>query len=250
MDSTQLMSTRQVAERLGVSEASVRRWSDRGVLPVQRVGRRGERRFKPEHVEGFAAHDRPIPPTAGAGLDRPQVLIGDRPVPTSTHIATFYDSDGARLRLTVPFLADGLRAGQPCFLIAQGEELDGYMSALRRLAGVDIDSAIASGLLTIASGPGATVEAGVAFWEANLWDAVEHHAPVVRAVAEMVTEREQFESEQEMLDYEAAINPTLKRFPSVVICQYDVRRFSGQAVFAALRAHPDILDVPLGLLLK
>src|SRR3989475_10391149 len=58
------LSTRQAAKRLGVSEASVRRWSDRGLLPVQRVGKRLERRYKPEHVERFSAPPRPGPPLA------------------------------------------------------------------------------------------------------------------------------------------------------------------------------------------
>jgi len=40
------------------------------------------------------------------------------------------------------------------------------------------------------------------------------------------------------------------RFPCVALCQYDVRKFSGQAVLAALRAHPDISNVSIGLLLK
>jgi excisionase family DNA binding protein len=243
-----LLSTRQAAERLGVSEASVRRWSDRGEIPVQRIGKRRERRFKPEHVEGFALHGQPALPAARQ--DRPQVLIGGQPVPTSTHLATFYESDAARLRLTGPFLAEGLRAGQPCILLAEGEELDSYMVVLRGMPGVDLDRAVASGQLTIAGAPGATVEAALAFWEEKLWAAVDSHAPVVRAVAEMVSERNNFESEQEMLDYEAALNITLKRFPSVLLCQYDVRKFSGQAMFTALRAHPDIFDVSLGLLLK
>src|SRR3989442_8013463 len=56
------LSTGQAAKRLGVSEASVRRWSDRGLLPVQRVGKRLERRFKPGHLERFAAPARPRPP--------------------------------------------------------------------------------------------------------------------------------------------------------------------------------------------
>src|SRR5216684_1340687 len=102
MSSTPPLSTREAAARLGVSEASVRRWSDRGVLPVQRVGKRGERRFKAEHVEGFAIHRQAIPHTASAELDRPSVTIGGRPVQTPTHLATFYDSDAARLRLTGP----------------------------------------------------------------------------------------------------------------------------------------------------
>jgi excisionase family DNA binding protein len=250
MDSTQLMSTRQVAERLRVSEASVRRWSDRGLLPVQRVGRRGERRFKPEHVDAFALGSRANQPLALAGVHRPQVMIGGQPVTTPTHLATFYDSDAGRLRLTGPFLADGLRLGHPCFLVARGEVLDGYLAWLSKQPGVDLDRAVASGQLVTANGPGATVEAALAFWEEKLWAGIETNAPVVRGVGEMALVRDQFESEQEMLDFEAAVNMVFKRFPSAAICQYDVRRFSGQAVFAALRAHPDILDVSLGLLLK
>jgi hypothetical protein len=143
-----------------------------------------------------------------------------------------------------------LRSGQPCFLIARGPVLDSYLAWLREQPGVDLDRAIASGQLAMANGPGATVEAALAFWEQKLWAGIETHAPVVRGVGEMALVPDQFESEQAMLDFEAAVNMTFKRFPVPAICQYDVRRFSGQAVFAALRAHPDILDVPLGLLLK
>jgi hypothetical protein len=66
----------------------------------------------------------------------------------------------------------------------------------------------------------------------------------------MASVREVFASEQEMLTFEAMFNTTAKRFPCVVICQYDVRKFSGEAVLSALRAHPDMADLPLGLLLK
>jgi len=79
---------------------------------------------------------------------------------------------------------------------------------------------------------------------------MDNKAAIVRAVGEMASERSGFISEEEMLPYEAIVNMTTKRFPSVVICQYDVRKFSGQAVLQAFRAHPDILSVPLGMLLK
>ena len=118
------------------------------------------------------------------------------------------------------------------------------------MPGVDVDRSIASGQLTTAPGPGATVEAALAFWEEKLWAGIETKAPLVRGVGEMALVRDQFESEQEMLDFEAAVNMTFRRFPAAAICQYDVRIFSGRAVFAAMRAHPDMLDVSVGLLLK
>ena len=241
------LSTQQAAKRLGVSEASVRRWSDRGALPVQRVGKRLERRFKPEHVERFVAPARSGPPVAS---DRPRVALAGQAVDVSTHVATLYDSDAGRTRLTAPFLGDGIRAGQPCFLMAKGEDLAGYMDALDAMPGVDVDLAIASGVLTIAAAPGSNAREALAYFENVFWSAVDRNAAVIRVVGEMASVREAFTSERELLEFEAMFDTVGKRFPCVAVCQYDVRKFSGQAVLAALRAHPDIRDVSIGLLLK
>lgn len=246
-----MLSTREVAERLGVSEASVRRWSDSGRLPVRRVGKRRERRFKAEDVDAAAGRLRAERTrVAISHVARPVVVLAGKTFELPLHLPAFYDSDAGRVRLTAPFIADGLRAGQPCFLIAQGEELASYMDALAAEPGVDLDAAISTGLLAIVPGPGRTVAKALDFWEENLWAAMDRHATVLRAVGEMVSERLVFESEQEMLAYEAAFNMTARRFPCAVICQYDVRKFSGRAILAALRAHPDVLDVSLSLLIK
>src|SRR2546422_6352274 len=93
------LSTRQAAKRLGVSEASVRRWSDRGLLPVQRVGKRLERRFKPEHVERFAAPATPRPPLAS---DIPRVALGGQAGGPRTPPPTPYDPDAGPARVGAP----------------------------------------------------------------------------------------------------------------------------------------------------
>jgi excisionase family DNA binding protein len=243
-----MLSTRQVAERLGVSEASVRRWSDSGHLPVQRVGKRRERRFRSRDVDAAVKrHPAPSPPPKPGA---PNLFLAGQVLNVPVHVPAFYDSDAGRVRLTAPFLADGIKAGQPCFLIAQGEELNSYLVALDADPDVDLDAALASGLLTVVGAPGKTVAEALDFWERKLWAALDGHATLMRAVGEMVSEREGFASEQEMLAYEAAFNMTSRRFPCVVICQYDVRKFSGRAILAALRAHPDVLDVSLSLLIK
>ncbi|TME07736.1 MAG: hypothetical protein E6I69_07140 [Chloroflexi bacterium] len=48
-------------------------------------------------------------------------------------------------------------------------------------------------------------------------------------------------SDSEMIRYEFAVNAVLDRFPCVALCQYDVRRFQGETIFGALKAHPDLL---------
>ena len=241
------LSTLQTAKRLGVSEASVRRWSDRGLLPVQRVGKRLERRFKAEHVDRFVA---PAPAGPPPRSDRPRVTVAGQVVDVPTHLATLYDTDAARTRLTAPFLADGIRAGQPSFLMAHGEDLASYMESLDAMPGIDLDAAIASGLLTIGAAPGSNAREALDYFEKVLWSAVDRQATVIRVVGEMASVRDAFTSQRELLDFEAMFNTVGDRFPCVALCQYDVRKFSGQAVLAALRAHPDISNVSIGLLLK
>lgn len=245
-----MLSTREVAERLGVSEASVRRWSDSGRLPVKRIGKRRERRFALEHVEKVGGQLRGALSESPRLTSSTHVVLAGQILEVPLHLPAFYDTDAGRTRLTVPFLADGLRAGQPCFLIAQGEELAAYLVALDAQPGVDVDQALTSRSLTVVPAPGRTVAEALEFWETNLWDALDRHATLMRAVGEMVSERMTFESEQEMLAYEVAFNMTGRRFPSAVICQYDVRKFSGSALLAALRAHPDILGISLSPLIK
>jgi excisionase family DNA binding protein len=251
------LSTREAAALLGVSEASVRRWSDVGVLPVRRVGTRRERRFRAADVEHFAAQRHTVAQSSRrartrlpAGQGAPIVTLAGAAVELFNHVCAFYGSDAGRLRLTIPFLAEGLQAGQPCFLLAHGEILEAYVHALRRMPGVDFDAARAAGRLVVADGPGATVEQALEFWEGTLWQAIETRAQVIRVVGEMASEREQFASEAEMLAYEVAINQTVKRFPCVVLCQYDARRFSGEAMLSALQSHPDLFKLPLGLFLN
>lgn len=214
------------------------------MLPVQRVGKRRERRFKLEHLDQSPRE------TIAVRTDKAQVVLGGQSLDVPIHLAAFYDSDAGRLRLTAPFLADGLRAGQPCFLIAQGEELDAYLVAFDQMGDIDVDAALASGLLVVVGAPGRNVAAALDYWEQALWAAMDRHVPVMRAVGEMVSERENFESEQEMLAYEVAFNTMARRFPCAVICQYDVRKFSGPAILTALRAHPDMVRTSLNLLLK
>ena len=232
------LNTEGAARFLGVSEASVRRWSDLGILAVQRVGRRGARRFAREELDRFSKRDA----TPAARHRQDAVAIGALQLPLHSHLATFYDSDASRLRLSVPFLRDGLLARQPCFLVATGEIRERYLSALNEATGGAADEALAQGRLLILPGVGPRVEDALAVWEEGFWRAVNGGARLLRVVGEMESERQVFESDAEMIAYEFAVNALTERFPCVVLCQYDVRRFDGTTILGALKAHPDLLE--------
>ncbi|HET9410476.1 MAG TPA: MEDS domain-containing protein [Candidatus Dormibacteraeota bacterium] len=211
-------TTRDAARLLGVSEASVRRWSDAGLLPVQRLGRRGTRRFAEADLRRFAAagsEGRPAPPAVAGQTD------------VHDHLATFYDSDAGRMRLSVPFLRAGLAQGDRCVLVASD-----------RLAG-DYRHALGNEALVVRSTVGSSARGALAAWE-QLWlEALAAGHAGIRVVGEMATYKG-FSEVQEMLDYEVGYDSLSKRFPVRTLCQYDVRHFDGKTILGALQAHPDL----------
>ena len=208
-------NTKSAAAFLGVSEASIRRWSDAGLLPVQRVGRRGNRRFEEADLRRFAA-SQPAAPAAA--------------VSEHEHLATFYASDGGRMRASLPFLRAGLAGGDTCFLVAPAGLARDYVEALP-----------AGGQLVIRPTVGSSPREAVAAWE-ELWvEALNTGARAIRVVGEMAT-YEGLSSVGEMLDYEVAYDSLSRRFPVSTICQYDVRHFDGTATLGALLAHPDLFE--------
>jgi excisionase family DNA binding protein len=233
-------TTKSAATYLGVSEASVRRWADAGLLAVQRVGRRRARRFAEDDLNLFKASARMarFPMTGGANPPPAPRASG---FGSHDHFATFYGSDAGRLRLSLPFLRDGLLAGQRCFLVASKAVADEYLQALGRHPSIDLARVIESGALTIRSSVGSSAREATDAWERLWWEAFGLGASAIRVVGEMAT-YEGFSGPSEMLDYEVAYDSLAKRLPVMTRCQYDVRRFSGETIMGALKAHPDLFS--------
>jgi excisionase family DNA binding protein len=243
MASNGLLNTKEAAQFLRVSEASIRRWSDFGLLPSHRVGRRRERRFAKADLVLFLG--KPTGQAKAAAREVTSVNVGGASVPVRTHVAPIYSSDAGGLRLTVPFLADGIRAGQPSFLAATGPVLERYARALTE-QGMDFAEVTDSHRLTVVGWPGGTVEDALANWE-QLWGTALAGGPtVLRVVGEMASERSMLGSEADMLAYEEAYEVMAKRFPAVTLCQYDAREFNGEVMLRVLKAHPDMFELHLG----
>jgi excisionase family DNA binding protein len=244
--SQELLNTAEAARFLRVSQASIRRWSDARLLPSHRVGRRRERRFAESDLVQFLNRgEKPSAPSQPVALD-----VGGVSIPVPGHLATFYSSDAGRTRLTIPFLADGLRFGQPCLLVATNDILKVYMEALRNLDGFHLSQAEASGQFTAVGFDGATAERAVSFWEGKFADILSRGPALIRHVGEMACVRPMFPSEDEMLRFEEGYEVMCRRFPVSAICQYDVREFDGVAMLRVLKAHPDLFEQRLATFLN
>jgi MEDS: MEthanogen/methylotroph, DcmR Sensory domain len=152
--------------------------------------------------------------------------------------------------ITVPFLADGLRSEQPCYLAGSPGLLELYIDTLKQQDGVDVDRATANGQFVAVGFDGATVDRAVAFWEGQFADVLSHGPSIIRHVGEMAAVRRMFPSEAEMLRFEQAYDVMCRRYPVVAICQYDVREFDGPAMLQVLKAHPDLFERRLGTFLN
>jgi excisionase family DNA binding protein len=236
-----LLSTREAARYLRVSEASIRRWSDSGLLPASRIGRRRARRFGEGDLRAFLEHEggpsEAAPPAARA------ILMGGESVPLHSHLASFYADDAGRLRLALPFYSECLRAGDSCFLFSTGDIRNRYLESLAE-EGLDLDAAIGDGTLVLLS-PWSSAAEGLAYTEELFNRAMLGKSRLLRIVSETVCVR-QWMGAEDQFAYEEALNVFARRFPMVCLCQHDAREFDGAALLRAMKMHADLFALHLG----
>jgi excisionase family DNA binding protein len=239
-----LLTTREAATFLKVSEASIRRWTDTGLLPARRVGRRRARRLREEDLRMFMEAG---PEQAAATDTSPPstVVIQDVVVSLGSHLAAFYTTDAGRLRLGLPLMRDGLLAGQTVVLRATLNVREAFFAALRN-EGVDATEAMRAGLLMLyPEVPGSATDQ-VGRFEELLTAATRRRPGPVRLLADVLADIETVGSVAEHLVVEQQVGPLFKRFPVVTICTYDVRAFDGVTVIEALKLHSDIFGHQVG----
>jgi excisionase family DNA binding protein len=243
--SDKLLTTRETSTFLRVSEASVRRWADAGILPASRVGRRGARRFRESDLLRFMQPARRGP---GAGVARAIVIQG-MPVALGSHLVSFYSNDAGRLRVGVPFLRDGLLARQACLMYVTAPLREHY---LRALSGerVDVDAAIGTGLLRFMSTRHQSAAGWIRDFERLIDTALRDHPGPVRFLGEPVAAVPSLGSVQELLSLEQHLAPVIRRLPVVVLCPYDVRTFDGLTIVEALKLHFDTYSYQLAYFLS
>lgn len=240
-----LLTTREAATFLKVSEASIRRWTDSGLLPARRVGRRRARRLREEDLRVFMEAG-PSMGANGGGTSPPStIVIQDVIVAQGDHLAAFYTSDAGRLRIGLPFLRDGLRAGETVVLRALPDIREQYFAALRS-EGVDAAKAIQAGQLIIFPEIPGPASEQVARFEQLLTAASRQRPGQIRILAETLADVETVGSVAEHIVVEQQVGAVFKRFPVVTICGYDVRAYDAVTVIEALKIHSDIFGPRVG----
>lgn len=241
--SADFVGTREAARLLGVSEASIRRWSDSGLLQSHRVGRRSERRFERSAVLRLKATGRTdAPPPANS------VSLEGRQIPVHTHLSSYYTSDQGRLRLSVPFLRDGIAAGEPC-VIMSNRQTARLLNDELKTEGVEVERALATGRLRELE-TFKTQSEGIETFERTFAAFTRRGDLLIRVLGEATQNAKTLGSMTDLLRFEDMLDRLVRRYPVVLICQYDVRRLEGTDVIDVLKVHADNFDQPLGMFLN
>ena len=225
----ELLDIAQAAALLQVSEASLRRWTNRGQLPCLRIGGRRERRFRRADLIAF--------------------LEGHPSAPLASHVCGLYTSDNGRTRQAADLLAHGLEAGSACFLAAQPDVRERVFTRLARQRPSlqrDLDVGRMVGFAYAAS-----AAAQLELWETQ-WDAaVRGGAHSLRVIGDVsgapIARQGSFDA---VLEYETEYEKLSQRFPLATACLYDARLHSGLETARLLGVHPDLFRHPVTHLLS
>lgn len=242
----ELLNIKEAASLLNVSEISLRRWTDSGKLSCFRVGGKRERRFRRQDLLDFlenqsTAHKQQAMEPA---LHTSGTLLEGIPIEYGKHICSLYETDRGRIKLAVPFLMDGLRRGDMCFLIAADEEKMHILDHLQAVFG-DSGKVTKTNQLIISDG----MDSGddmLEFLEHNFVKATQSGNRQLRVLGDMTWFLTKGLGQNELFDYENRYDKTLgHQFPVISLCQYDARKFSGMAIVNALKSHEDTFQYPL-----
>lgn len=235
----EFLNIKQAAAYLNVSEVSLRRWTNSGELPCLRVGAKRERRFrKPDLIAFMAREGEPSPRNTPAGA----VLEGIHIEPGS-HLCTIYSDDKGRVKMAVPFLADGLSQGHACVLVAEDACRDAILASLRQIRPQADADLSAKRLLVLDGAP--SVEAMCDALEERFVEAIHGGANAIRVVGDMTWHRRYGIEDDDLMTFESRYERVLgRRYPVVALCQYDARAFSGSSILEALIHHQDLFKYP------
>jgi transcriptional repressor of dcmA and dcmR len=217
---SKLMTIKEAANYLSVSEMSLRRWTNSGKLKCLRVGKKNERRFRKEDLIAYMSGGAPPP-------------AKELKLPEDSHIAHFYKTDNEGMEISLNAIKKGLDKGEIVVAIVppkKGTLLRKKLNA----QGILVEILEAQQILTISAGC-QTPEEQIAFVDQLIKRA--RHFNGFRLVGDMVWTREKNWDSEMVHTLEQLTNQQRKNIPAKYICQYQVDEFSRDETFLAMQTH-------------
>ena len=162
------------------------------------------------------------------------------PLSYGDHVCAFYHGDDQRDEVMLPFLRAGIEAGDPCISIVDSV----YPEDVR----AKVDPSASETALSIFPPEDAYLVDGhfdidrmMGFWHDRVGKAVTPEVRGARALGEMTWSLRGAPGSDQLIRYESMLNDFLPLYPQVILCLYDLDRFTGATVVGMLSTHPLVL---------
>lgn len=162
------------------------------------------------------------------------------------HLCAFFHSEEEEFRTVLPFIRDGLEAGEKVVYIVNAQKIEEHRTRLAD-AGIDL-SLEKSGQLEVIGWPlsDRDLSAFEKTEESQMMDDVLSAARSegyrrTRVIGDMDWASENHVREIGLIALEARLEAVYSRHDAWIICAYDLSRFSGLTVLDVMRTHPAVL---------
>lgn len=180
-----------------------------------------------------------LPRTVALGVPGVQIAPGD-------HLCAFYRGLVERDEILIPYLREGLRAGDKCICVVDATDPEAVLAALA--GDLDLTTSVNNRTLDIQRSRDTylredkfSTDAMLDFWDDAVGGALAQGFEFARAVGEMTWSLQDMPGVDELVGYESELNRFLPRYPQVILCLYDLDRFSGEVLMDVLKTHPKML---------
>lgn len=163
------------------------------------------------------------------------------------HICAFYVGLEERDQVLLPYLREGLLAGDKVICVVDASEPSEVLASIG--PDIDVDGCIASEQFELRPSGEAYLPEGsfstgdmLDFWNAFVGAAFgEGGYRFARSVGEMTWALRDAPGVDELLGYESELNRFMPKYPQLMLCLYDLERFGGGIVIDMLKTHPKLL---------
>lgn len=164
------------------------------------------------------------------------------------HICALYETEDEQLAVAAAYLADGLRAGQRVFYVADSPAaLERFRSALNR-QGIKVEAMVKRGALIESTHDEAHLEGGCFDSERMLRllneameNALKDGFAGLRTCGDMSWLLREPAGAHQVVEYESLLNQFFHGVLGAGMCQYDLKRLPRELIDSALATHTSII---------